>query len=503
MNQQTFQERELSILRSAVDKIEKNTGYTLINNPSVKTIIEIVEHFLRDKKRICYGGTAINNILPLKDQFYDKKVELPDYDFYSPDPMKDAKELADIYYKKGFEEVEAKAGMHPGTFKVFVNYVPVADITYLIDDIYKNIKKRAIIVDGIYYTPANYLRMSMYLELSRPNGDVSRWEKVLKRLSLLNKHYPLKGRRCDREEIQRLFEYGVKKSISSIESNSNRSDKSRDSLNSQDSNYGDSIFITVRDSLIAQGCVFFGAYANRMVLKQHPKIKHIPVDKIPDFDVLSIEPRNTARIIKERLTDMGIKKIKIQKRNGVGEIIAPHYEIKVGKETIAFIYEPLACHSYNEIKFGSKTVRIATIDTMLSFYLAFAYVKRPYYNENRIICMSEYLFDVQQKNRLTQKGLLKRFTIDCYGEQLTMEKMRADKSDRYKELKKNRNSKEFDWYFLRYIPAQVNEFKKVKDKSTKKMATATSKKTAKKRKGKAKKTRKSTNKRPTLLSLFK
>ena len=84
-----------------------------------------------------------------------------------------------------------------------------------------------------------------------------------------------------------------------------------------------------------------------------------------------------------------------------------------------------------------------------------------------------------------------------------MEKMRADKSDRYKELKKNRNSKEFDWYFLRYIPEQVNEFKKVKDKSTKKMATATRKKTAKKRKGKAKKTRKSTNKRPTLLSLFK
>ena len=246
-----------------------------------------------------------------------------------------------------------------------------------------------------------------------------------------------------------------------------------------------------------------------MVLKQHPKIKHIPVDKIPDFDVLSIEPRNTARIIKERLTDMGIKKIKIQKRNGVGEIIAPHYEIKVGKETIAFIYEPLACHSYNEIKFGSKTVRIATIDTMLSFYLAFAYVKRPYYNENRIICMSEYLFDVQQKNRLTQKGLLKRFTIDCYGEQLTMEKMRADKSDKYKELKNKKDSKEFDWFFLRYIPAQTNDFKKTTGKSTKKTRTKSEKetanrnKTAKKGRKKAKKTRKSTNKRTTLISLFK
>ena len=163
MNTKTFEEKELNILRNAVDKIEKKTGYTLINNPSIKTIIEIVEQFLKDRKRICYGGTAINNILPLEDQFYDKKVELPDYDFYSPDPLKDAKDLADIYYSKGFEEVEAKSGMHPGTFKVFVNYIPVADITYLVDDIYKNIKKRSIIVDNIYYTPAYYIIMSMYL----------------------------------------------------------------------------------------------------------------------------------------------------------------------------------------------------------------------------------------------------------------------------------------------------------------------------------------------------
>ena len=38
--------------------------------------------------------------------------------------------------------------------------------------------------------------MSAYLELSRPFGDVSRWEKVLKRLTLLNKHYPLNSEDC-------------------------------------------------------------------------------------------------------------------------------------------------------------------------------------------------------------------------------------------------------------------------------------------------------------------
>ncbi len=496
MVKKTFQEKELMILRNAVDNIERKIGYTLINNPSVKTIIEIVEQFLKDKKRICYGGTAINNILPLEDQFYDKKVELPDYDFYSPDPLKDAKELADIYYKKGFEEVEAKSGMHPGTFKVFVNYLPVADITYLVDDIYKNIRKKAIIVDNIYYTPANYLRMSMYLELSRPQGDVSRWEKVLKRLSLLNKHYPLKGKNCDNEEIQRLFEYGVKKSLN--DKKSGKEDTSvtnnNDPLTSLTKIESD-IFTTTRDSLISQGCVFFGAYANRMILKQHPSIRNIPVPRIPDFDVLSIEPKNTARIIKERLSDIGIKKIKIIKKPGVGEIIAPHYEVKVGSETLVFIYEPLACHSYNVIKINGKNVRISTIDTMLSFYLSFAYVNRKYYKENRIICMSEYLFDVQQKNRLSQKGLLKRFTIDCYGDQMTMEKMRAEKSDKYKELKANKNKKEFEWYFLRYIPSEVNDYKEAKKNKGKK------KKTKKSNKGKKKK-RKNKTKKITLLSLL-
>ena len=47
------------------------------------------------------------------------------------------------------------------------------------------------------YSSPTFLRMAMFLELSRPAGDVSRWEKVIKRLSLLNKHYPMRGKNCD------------------------------------------------------------------------------------------------------------------------------------------------------------------------------------------------------------------------------------------------------------------------------------------------------------------
>ena len=161
----SFEECELAVLRSAVDKIDKKTGRKKINDPDIKEIIRIVEDFLKLSKRVCYGGTAINNILPLQDQFYDKTTELPDYDFFSPEPLKDAKKLADIYYEKGFSEVEAKSGMHPGTFKVYVNFLPIADITYLVPELYKSISKKAIQVANIYYCPPNYLRMAMYLEL--------------------------------------------------------------------------------------------------------------------------------------------------------------------------------------------------------------------------------------------------------------------------------------------------------------------------------------------------
>ena len=201
-----YNEKELEILRKAVDIAEKKQGFKVANSPEVKKIIKIVEKFIKQKELICYGGTAINNILPQEDQFYDKSIEIPDYDFFSTKALDHAKELADIYAANGYSDVEAKAGIHKGTYKVFVNYIPVADITHLDKSIFSAVKKEAIKVGGILYTPPDYLRMSAFLELSRPQGDVSRWEKVLKRLQLLNNNYPVKGLYCNNKLFQRSME---------------------------------------------------------------------------------------------------------------------------------------------------------------------------------------------------------------------------------------------------------------------------------------------------------
>jgi len=599
----SYDEKELEILREAVDLVEKKKGEAVTHDPKVKKIISIVEEFIANKKLVCYGGTAINNILPEDAQFYNKDLELPDYDFYSDNALDHAKELADIYYKAGYEDVEAKSGVHHGTYKVFVNFTGIADITQMEPALFKAISRDAVIKQGIRYAPPDFLRMAMYLELSRPDGDVSRWEKVQKRLTLLNNHYPLKGYNCDKIEYQRGFDGATKSNTGEISVSKTRSrsksqsrSKSRSksksvkrgggrsvqalkrkaiggiirkyhhlggylkhlyfNVPSHEETVGDfkyhveedkltkrfrlmatyerllgkddefvlysmkkrdldddatpsksasasrkrtpspspsrsrtpspsasksksrspsptysmsksslsyssnrekelaesDVYHIVRSVFIKNRAVFFGGYANLLYSRYMPKRQRRIVQKIPDFDVLSENPRDLCEAVVRELTAHKYTNVKYTKHAGVGEVISEHYDIRIGDEVVAFLYKPLACHSYNTIRIDNESIRIATIDTMLSFYLAFIYANRVYYDINRILCMSQFLFDVQQHNRLKQTGLLKRFSINCYGKQPTLESMRFEKTEKYEELKGKRGTREFEEWFLRYIP---------------------------------------------------
>ena len=228
-----FAECELAILRMQVDQAKEKIAKRVVNTPDIKKMISIVENFIKRKKLVCYGGISINALLPDEDKIYNEEVDLPDYDFFSSNALNDAKELSDLYLKEGYTEVEAKSGQHHGTYKVYVNFLGVADITSIPKELFNTIKKSAVTVNGILYTDANFLRMGMYLELSRPSGDTDRWEKVLKRLTLINKYYPLNIENCKTIEFQQKME------------NKENEDK---------------IYETVKTAFIYQGVVFFGGY---------------------------------------------------------------------------------------------------------------------------------------------------------------------------------------------------------------------------------------------------
>jgi len=144
----------------------------------------IVKEFIKEKGLKIYGGTAVNYYLPKEQKFYTDK-DTPDYDFFSPEPWKHAVELADMFYNFGYKIVEAKAGIHKGTYKVFVNLWPVADITFMPKKEFENLETNTI--DNIKIVSPFKLLEAFYKEFSEPFGNASRWSKVVYREKLLQK----------------------------------------------------------------------------------------------------------------------------------------------------------------------------------------------------------------------------------------------------------------------------------------------------------------------------
>jgi hypothetical protein len=460
-----LKEIQLSILRSSVEKAENNIGFKKVNNVFVQKIIKIIEDFLKKKKLIIYGGTALNNILPEKNQFYDKKTTFPDYDCFSSDALQDAIELADLYYNNGFKEVEAKSAVHQGTYKVFVNFMSVADITNMNKKLYNNIKKKTIVIDKLHYAPSNFLRMSIYDELSRPESDVSRWEKIFKRLLLLDKFYPINKENINCNFIlfnknkdffkKNQIKNPIKNPIKNIYNNYNE-----DTIDRED----DDIYDIILKLLYKEDIVFLGGFSDMFYLKFLKGIK-INRDKVIKdnnnyiIDILSKNPENTIKKIKEikEINNNSSEiNIKVVKKITQDDILPSHYYVTISNNEINVninIYDSNdKCNSYNTVKIGDNIIKIASIETKIYYYLAFMYLNDKHYDTKRIFCLANFLFLVQEQNILNKRKLLKKFPVNCYGKDKLKEDIREIKTKKYEELKNKKNSLEYHKWFLRYMP---------------------------------------------------
>jgi hypothetical protein len=304
-------------------------------------------------------------------------------------------------------------------------------------------------INGIQYAPIHYLRMACFVELSRPRGDVSRWEKVFHRLNLLNKYYPLESTvPCELVELQRSMSApSVAETVTVKDHNGKKVEKTT-VFQEED------IHDWVRDVLIKEGAVFFGGYAASLYAYYMSEEGRKWVSKIPDFDVLAEHPAKLAREVVATLKKHGIQSARIIEHSAVDDVIPRHWQIEVfGRDTVCFIFETIACHSYNTISVKGQELRVATIDTMLSLYLIFIYAGRPYFYRQRIICMAQFLFDVEQNNRSKNRGVLRRFTMECIGKQTTMMDIRNKKAAKFAELKGKKNTAEYNEWFLKYDPA--------------------------------------------------
>lgn len=384
-------------LEKIIDHLSLENDKKAAANPVTKQSLSIVHQFLKDHPVMCYGGTAINNLLPEEDRFYDPETTVPDYDFYSRTPQEHAMLLANQLSEAGIASVEVKPGMHLGTFKVFADYEGVADITHLDADIFDRLWKENVVVGGIHYVTPNFLRMSMYLELSRPQGDVSRWKKVYQRLVLLNKHYPMI---CPMQE--------EKEETETTEENRKE----------------------VERLLKKYNVVLLGITASQIHLGKGPKWA-TPV-------TILAEPETLAKLTEGKKTE---------EHNG-SEILPAHVDIldKDG-EILMRVHETAACHSYHEMANG---IKVASIPTMLQFVFAYMYSGLHEDEITHLMCVAQRLVDLANNKEKRRYALLT--PIDCIGTQETLIDMKKHKAELYNKLSTNKNSAEFLKYFFSYNP---------------------------------------------------
>lgn len=162
----------------------------------IEKALDIVKDFIIKKNLIIYGGMAIDLALKAKKHkgIY-KDDAVPDYDFMSPNHYMDACELADILNSKGFKEVQAVNAVHVSTYKVRINFVWVADITYIPLSVYKTIP--TLTVNGFRIVHPDFQRMDMHRAMSTPYEKppmevfLNRARKDQKRFRMLAELYPL------------------------------------------------------------------------------------------------------------------------------------------------------------------------------------------------------------------------------------------------------------------------------------------------------------------------
>ena len=404
------------VAKIAQEQLDKEAA----SDPHIKTALILVEKFIKSHRVMCYGGTAINNLLPPEDRFYDPEKDIPDYDFFSETPQLHAAKLADQMASAGFKSVEVKPGMHLGTFKVFADYTGVADISHLDKPIFEKLWKESIEKSGIHYVPPNFLRMSVYLELSRPKGDVSRWKKVYSRLMLLNKHYDMK---CPASQENLNVTY--------------LSDKVKDKI---------------ENLLIKEKIVLLGFNASALQRKGVPDKWMFPLDLL----VVPEKREEVARKLESFLEEKVGFKLKQTHYKPYGELLSAHTDIDDPKNgsTLIRIYETDACHSFHQAGNG---LMIASIPTLLQFFLAILYAPKHFLEEQpeqRFLCTAQKLVEMANNNLARRYKLLTPIT--CLGTQKSIIDMKTSKSELYEKLSKNKSSPEFLEFFFSYIPTSMD-----------------------------------------------
>lgn len=401
---QTIQvaERVQERLKKAIDTAQEKIDYEAAHNSELLKALDVVKQFLRTSGRVCYGGTAMNAILPAKKRFYDPETDLPDYDFFTPDVEKDIADLVAKLKAAGFKDVYHRVGMHEGTWKILVNFVPIADISTLPEHLYEVLHRRATIRGGLRYVDPDILRMMMYLELSRPKGEVERWEKVFERLQLINTTFPprrLEGTRRGKrfavapDIVRKLMDFCIKQ----------------------------------QRPLLAGG-EGLATFYKRVV---EGKRNTFAANHSGPIAFLSPAIRKDVEELKGGL------EITAHYHGARGELVPEYVEIRHRGVPIAVVFQETACHSFLNFPVADgRSIAIASMDTLVTMYYSIGiFTKRAKVLLRDSVRELPMIVGLVEKNRTATKPHIPAFPLTCSGYQKGFATLLREKVERIQRQK--------------------------------------------------------------------
>lgn len=378
--------QQIDLIKHASEVAQDRMDYAAAHDESILRAIEVVEEFLRKKHRLCYGGQAINAHLPDSHKIYDPEYTIPDYDFFTPHQEEDIQGLVVELKKAGFMEISAKEGVHEGTIKIYVEYIPVADITAMDARLYRVLSKREFRKDGISYLDVNTLRMLMYLELSRPRGEISRWPKVYERLMLLNHYVSIDS--CDKENPRPFH----------------------DTLTMEQTQFTLDFIIKNKRIFAGGDLVEFyrqvskrGTHRLDWILRSKKPILFYSPDVDQDATILQnefnflVKQNHILRQLPGRP-----KKVLLRSHESKGGDMVPKINIlSYGKHGLVYMIQQSACHSYINIplKQQSNMMRIASMDTLIALYFSMALMQSIYFDVRSLECVANQIIQLSIHSR--------------------------------------------------------------------------------------------------------
>ena len=190
---------DLQQIDDNLDNIETNAvkiKYQTLD-PNIEEYVKvknIIIDFLKEQKRIVYGGSAYHAIIQnyRKDKDSDKRIypdwERYDIEFYSPRPIRDLVMICNRISDAGIKYVIGRQAQHDETFTVFANFLQYCDMSYMPQSIFNKIQ--FIEIDNLRYIHPEYILIDIFRMYNDPITSAWRFTKVFKRMKLLMEHFP-------------------------------------------------------------------------------------------------------------------------------------------------------------------------------------------------------------------------------------------------------------------------------------------------------------------------